>query len=139
MSRSLGEQVPSQTRLCRRMVTERRKQVTIVEFRAGRLEIATFAERPEVRAGVGSISADLGIRPTLGWREPDSKRKGRSAQHDENGGTETSHPLPSSGESSANRARSRGGEAERVDTRLRIAEADRDRIDEVLICRCSIR
>ena len=26
--------------------------MTIVEFRAGRLEIATFAERPELRAGV---------------------------------------------------------------------------------------
>src|SRR5262249_47779394 len=29
-----------------------RKQVNIVEFRAGRLEIATFAERPELLAGV---------------------------------------------------------------------------------------
>jgi GNAT superfamily N-acetyltransferase len=29
-----------------------RKLVNIVEFRAGRLEIATFAERPELRAGV---------------------------------------------------------------------------------------
>jgi GNAT superfamily N-acetyltransferase len=31
---------------------EPEEQVNIVEFRAGRLEIATFAERPELRAGV---------------------------------------------------------------------------------------
>ena len=31
---------------------EPEEQVNIVKFRAGRLEIATFAERPELRAGV---------------------------------------------------------------------------------------
>jgi GNAT superfamily N-acetyltransferase len=36
--------------------------VTIVEFRAGRLEIATFAERPELRAGVFGAEIQSAVR-----------------------------------------------------------------------------